>query len=488
MLEKEEIDKIHVAFDATHKNRAKINDNYSHLRDFLNENRFVCYNFSEPLMYDNLQPFDILVLACPDFSKLSRQEISYIERWILEDGGGLLLLSHAGGDKGRNSNLSELSERFGIAFENDQVLDETSNLGFDNLPIIHDFRPPHPITEGITSFCYRAGCSLTIIGNAFSIAYSNETSEPFSSPLICVSEPENGKVCAIGSYEMFRNEIGGGFNHKQHSTLALNIFKWLLSDFRLELKSKGLIPTPEVIVQEFISEASSTIQNPETAQFATQPETAEKILEPSTAIDIKISNKSDLMNLLKTFSNQINKMQKTIKKLIKVASASEKEIAELKESNIYIPPGEIKDQEIFPDEIELGSEQNDAPLSQENIIQSIVSDLSEKSPISEEEILRDINKSREKKKIEKVELSKEASKSAEGVSLEMMSETELRKEKENLKNRINSIQYLLKFIKKKFESGKLDEKSYNDQSEDLKEDLKKLNKNIKEIEKRLEMK
>ena len=307
MLEKEEIDKIHVAFDATHKNRVKINENYSHVRDFLNENGFVCYNFTDPMTHENLRSFDILVIGCPDFSKLSRQEISYIERWVLEDGGGLLLLSHAGGDKGRNSNLSELSERFGIAFENDQVLDEISNLGFENLPIIHDFRPPHPITEGITSLCYRAGCSLTIIGNALSIAYSNESSEPFSSPLICVAEPENGKVCAIGSYEMFRNEIGGGFNHDQHSTLALNIFKWLLSDFRLELKSKGLIPTPEVAVQEFISESSSSIQG---------QEAAEKISEPRVAIDIKISNKSDLMNLLKTFSSQINTIQKTINQLI----------------------------------------------------------------------------------------------------------------------------------------------------------------------------
>ena len=113
----------------------------------------------EKVLEESLKPYDILVFACPDYSKISSQEVMEISNWVKEDGGGLLLLSHAGGDRGRSSNLSELSEQFGIAFENDQVLDETVNIGMENLPLISNFMPPHPITGGIGEICYRAGCS-----------------------------------------------------------------------------------------------------------------------------------------------------------------------------------------------------------------------------------------------------------------------------------------------------------------------------------------
>ena len=186
---------FYVAFDVSHKPRGRIDENLTELRDFLNNNDFICYNFLEtPITQATLKHYDILVFPCPDFVKLSALEISEIVNWVKEDGGGLLLLSHAGGDKGRNSNLSELSQYFGIIFENDQVLDETNNLGMENIPIITSFIPPHPITNGVKAICYRSGCSLSIVGNAISIASSNETSEPFSTPLICVSEAENGRV------------------------------------------------------------------------------------------------------------------------------------------------------------------------------------------------------------------------------------------------------------------------------------------------------
>lgn len=51
-----------------------------------------------------------------------------------EDGGGLLLLSHAGGDRGRRTNMGELASQFAMLFENDQVLDEFHNFGIDNMP------------------------------------------------------------------------------------------------------------------------------------------------------------------------------------------------------------------------------------------------------------------------------------------------------------------------------------------------------------------
>ncbi|MFX1432902.1 MAG: hypothetical protein ACFFB1_03940, partial [Promethearchaeota archaeon] len=232
-----------IAFDVAHKPRGKLDENLTEMRDFLNANEFICYNYLEtPVTQLSLKPFDILVFVCPDFAKISSMEITEIVNWVKEDGGGLLLLSHAGGDRGRNSNLSELSQQFGMAFENDQVLDETYNLGMENMPIITSFIPPHPITIGITSLCFRSGCSLAVLGSAFSIASSNETSEPFSTPLICVAEVEMGRVCTIGSYEMFRDKVGGGFSYEDHPNLVYNLFNWLISDYRMDLRSKGQVP------------------------------------------------------------------------------------------------------------------------------------------------------------------------------------------------------------------------------------------------------
>ena len=164
----------HIAFDVGHKPRGRIDDNLTELRDQLNSNDFVCYNFLEiPITEESLIPYDILALVCPDFSRITANEITQIVKWVKNSGGGLLLLSHAGGDRGRGSNLSEISEQFGIIFENDQVLDERVNLGMENIPLISTFNIPHPITSEIDTLCYRSGCSLSIVGSgAFSIADS----------------------------------------------------------------------------------------------------------------------------------------------------------------------------------------------------------------------------------------------------------------------------------------------------------------------------
>ncbi|MFX0149012.1 MAG: hypothetical protein ACFE8E_14835, partial [Candidatus Hodarchaeota archaeon] len=299
-----------VAFDVAHKPRGKLDENLIEMRDFLNNNGFICYNFLEtPITQLSLKPFDILIFVCPDFAKLSTMEITEIVNWVKEDGGGLLLLSHAGGDRGRSSNLSELSQEFGIIFENDQVLDETYNLGMENMPIITSFIPPHPVTDGISSLCYRSGCSLTILGSAFSIASSNETSEPFSTPLICVSEVENGRVCAIGSYEMLRDRVSGGFNYDDHPKFIYNLFNWLLSDYRIDLRSKGEIPdiTPQP--------AQTLVTTPE---YTTETMDSTSLKKQSLDIDfsIKITKKEELIELLKIFQNQINRIQNTIDKLI----------------------------------------------------------------------------------------------------------------------------------------------------------------------------
>lgn len=202
---------MYIAFDTALKPRGRISQNYKTLKTDLENAGFVCFEFAEfPITRANLAPCDILVFACPDFAKIQKDEIDAIKQWVTEDGGGLLMLSHAGGDKGRRSNLSELAEQFSMVFENDQVLDKSTNLGVENLPIINAFPMPHPITEGITSLCFRAGCSLMNTGASnIAVVNSNPESEPSQSALIMAGEVGNGRVVAMGSYEIFWDKMTG---------------------------------------------------------------------------------------------------------------------------------------------------------------------------------------------------------------------------------------------------------------------------------------
>ncbi|MHA1624097.1 MAG: hypothetical protein ACTSWH_03100, partial [Promethearchaeota archaeon] len=398
--------------------------------------------------------------VCPDFSKISPLEISEITNWVREDGGGLLLLSHAGGDRGRNSNLSELSQNFGMSFENDQVLDETYNLGMENMPIITSFIPPHPISNGISSICFRSGCSLMVLGNAISIVSSNETSEPFSSPLICVSEPDKGRVCAIGSYEIFRDKIGCGFNSDDHASLAFNIFTWLVSEHRLDLRANGEIP-------EITSQQVNSSQFSESHSYNQSTENRKVDIDFS----MKISRKSELFELLKIFQNQINTIKTTVDKLIKTTGASEDEIAELKEN--LTPPPIIEPPMISPppkhsptqQPVSIFDEPSDPTLTQlppkPVELQSNPSD-----------IFSELNKTQKPKKT--ISQPKKKPKKSELLS-----------QKNSLENKLNSVKNLLDFVEKKHTAGELDDKSYAKRVKQLKNDIKKTQSEIDEINKLL---
>jgi len=449
-----------IAFDTAHKPRGKLDENLTELRDFLNANDYVCYNFLEaPITRSSLKSFDILVFVCPDFAKISSMEITEINSWVREDGGGLLMLSHAGGDRGRNSNLSELSQTYGIAFENDQVLDKTYNLGLENMPIVTAFIPPHPITNSISSLCFRSGCSLSLVGSSISIVSSNETSEPFSTPLICVAEPDEGRVCAIGSYELFRDRVGGGFGNDEHPNLAFNIFSWLVSDYRMELHSSGAIP--EIAPQE----VPSTTQ---TMDYQSSPISSATTERKNVDINfsMKISNKSELFDLLKIFQNQIDTMKTTIDKLIRTVASSETSLTELNG-----PP----------------------PNKQQNYSQKTTSDGLDEL-IASNEPLTDLPKRPESLDgkedeyfigLPSIDISDNLKPSPKPQTKKKVKKKDLLAEKKGLESKLNSVRNLLDFVEKKYKDGQMDKKSYEKRAGQLENDLKVTKNKIKEIDKRL---
>ena len=452
-----------IAFDVAHKPRGKIDENLTELRDFLNANDFICYNFLEtPITNNSLKPFDILVFVCPDFAKITTMEITEISNWVRNDGGGLLLLSHAGGDRGRNSNLSELSQVFGIVFENDQVLDETYNLGMENMPIITSFIPPHPITNSVGSLCYRSGCSLSVLGNSISIISSNETSEPFSSALVCVSEPDKGRVCAIGSYELFRDRLGGGFSNEEHPNLAYNIFSWLISDYRMDLHSNGEVP--EIITRQQTSGIEPLNYNAEVPQSSMREKKKVNI-----DFAMKISKKSELVELLKIFQNQIDMIKTTIDKLIKTTIVSEKSILE----SIDLPKDtNSKEKKVnnssksdsFDQLLETNDVLTDLPPKPESLKSTDEDNFIGLPKIDDTVKLNPVPKAKITKKVKKRDLVAE---------------------KKAMEGKLNSVKNLLDFLEKKHDSGDMNDKSYKKRSRQLKNDLIATQDRIDEIDKKL---
>ncbi|MHA1897760.1 MAG: hypothetical protein ACTSU2_10225 [Promethearchaeota archaeon] len=325
----------YIAFDESHKPRGKIGVNYKSLKEYLENNGFVCHSFMEfPITRQNLSAYDILVIPCPDFSKFSKDEIEAIYKWVTEDGGGLIMLSHAGGDKGRRSNLSELAEKFGMSFENDQVLDKVHNFGIENMPEVTNFSPPHPITENITSLCYRAGCSLSTFGlQAVPVVISSEEAEPFSSPLVVAAEVENGRVVGCGSYEIFRDKITGGFNHDQHAQFALNMFNWVKTEYRHKIKTGEVQPKYATIPQAQGASQSfgqlgnqMDMSNANAPVMGNVPGAQNNPLQFSSLninSQITISSKSDLAALLYGLLNEVDVLKKQIQAIIDTVISSE---------------------------------------------------------------------------------------------------------------------------------------------------------------------
>lgn len=181
------------------------------------------------LLAKNLKDADVLVFGCPNSSKIRPPEIDVLKKYV-KKGGGLLLLALSGGDRGLMNNMSQVSEEFGIIFDNTAVKDDRSNAGLPTMPIITDIIA-HPVTEDIDDLLVPSACSLRIEGKAIALAITSEMAEPVRVPVIAIAEAGKGRIMCVGSYEVFRR--GGGFKHKGNKILATNAFRWLSGDSQM---------------------------------------------------------------------------------------------------------------------------------------------------------------------------------------------------------------------------------------------------------------
>ena len=194
------------------------------------------------ILAKNIKDADVMVFGCPNSSKLRPAEIEVLQKYV-KNGGGLLLLSLSGGDRGLMNNMSKISSDFGVTFENTAVKDERSNAGLPTMPIITDIMA-HPATEDVMDLLIPSACSLKVSGKTTVLATTSDTADPGKAVVIAIADVGKGRVMCIGSYEIFRR--GGGLKHKGNSTFAINAFRWLSGELQM-IKPSAVVKAQEKI-------------------------------------------------------------------------------------------------------------------------------------------------------------------------------------------------------------------------------------------------
>ncbi len=313
-----------ICFDESHNEGGRINTTYTSLKELLEKNNFECIALTDfPLTYEKLKKYNVLVIAGPDMSKFRASEIDDILKYVY-DGGSLVLMSDAGGDSGHMTNLNKIAQLLGFLFNSDQVVDQKYNLGMETVPVLEQVTP-HDITRGVASISYRAGCSITVTGEAQILFKSNQTSNPPSAPIMVLSNYGRGKAIGIGTYEIFRDRLLGGFNSKHHSTLALNIFQYLVASQPLE--------EAKIIVEDISEESTpllkelAEIKNSKSALM--QPDSRQDRIVEAKITPLKESSVTKEQEaLLKTISQDITNLSTTFKDQVYTLSDLHERISE----------------------------------------------------------------------------------------------------------------------------------------------------------------
>lgn len=231
-----------VFFDQTQNERGRLDSTYSELGKLLKDNDYDVEPYTEfMILPKNLENCAVLVLGCPNSSKLRQAEIDALKKFV-RNGGGLFLLSLSGGDRGLMNNMSSISEAFGIEFENTAIKDDRNNAGLPTMPLIKEFTG-HPITNDIKDILVPSACSLKVTEKATIVAKTADTADPPSKPIIAAAEFGKGKVVCSGSYEVFRR--GGGLKHPGNVQFAVNAFLWLSGGALTSVEEEEEVPVSE---------------------------------------------------------------------------------------------------------------------------------------------------------------------------------------------------------------------------------------------------
>jgi hypothetical protein len=196
--------------------------------DFLVSEGWEVVVFEEgPITEQVLTGFDILMSAYR-MHEFDDAEISAVESYIKSGGGLWVLHDHNTGPTAANS----LSSHFGVTFNRDVIGDLTDRRGLYIWPNIHVL-DEHPITDGVSSFGYYAGCSLNVNAPAVVIASGDDDaySANYSSfpPVMAVTTICRGRAVFVGDHTPLHPNYYPEKLDEEEQLLLMNIVNWISS-------------------------------------------------------------------------------------------------------------------------------------------------------------------------------------------------------------------------------------------------------------------
>ncbi|MFX1433956.1 MAG: hypothetical protein ACFFB1_09300, partial [Promethearchaeota archaeon] len=230
-----------------------------------------------------------------------------------------------------------------------------------------------------------------------------------------------------------------------------------ISDYRMDLRSKGQVPkiAPQPV--------ESLAQSPD---YASEPIDSAVVNNKPLDIDfsIKITKKEELVELLKIFQNQINRIHNTFDKLINYLEGSVDHAVGEKSSNIPPPPTITEKKPKMKQDLGILEPAKDITLTElpakPNQLKEIEDDIFIGLPVEEKVDLKPAPKLTPNKKPKK---------------------KDLKAEREALESKLNSVHNLLDFIEKKHKAGTINKKDYNKRISQLRTDIKKTQERIDEL-------
>ncbi|MHA1687824.1 MAG: hypothetical protein ACTSUN_00550 [Promethearchaeota archaeon] len=242
-------ERITIGLDYSHNNPLILEtSSYNEFIDFLFASNYQLSKIETGFYsIEILEQYDVIILSTPINAKLEPAEIDALEEFV-KLGGGLLIASSSGGDYSNNTNLNDLTSRFGFKFVSDEIFDSMNYVVLQKRLILDDIKP-HVITELVNKAVFSNACSLEILENVADhdevdivalihgglncwrkVLKGKEWVEEDSPkiPLLVACKYHEGRVVGFGTISIF-SSLGReyGFKAFDNNNLIANILRWL---------------------------------------------------------------------------------------------------------------------------------------------------------------------------------------------------------------------------------------------------------------------
>jgi len=179
-------------------------------------------NHQKPLTEEILSNYSILIITNPR-DIIPKEEAQIIKAWVKEGGG--LLITGDWYEYVEYVSLNRITEEFGIKFNDDELMDNEQNTGYQYFPLVGEFNFDHPTIMYLSesSQLYYNGDTLDVSGNAVWLIRGYETSyaegenneiskEKGSKPIVAAAvEVGNGRIVAYGSSKAISDDYYGRY-------------------------------------------------------------------------------------------------------------------------------------------------------------------------------------------------------------------------------------------------------------------------------------